>query len=79
MRLGAGCNSIPLLTKVSAETLRRVESGAINAAKGEGATSVTVTAKMVGDMARMLVKQGFQQVFRDGKATSDYAKTIKIP
>jgi RHS repeat-associated protein len=77
---GAGMKvSIPVLSKVSAETLRGIESGAINAAKGEGATSVTITAKMVGNMAKTLVKQGFQQVFKDGKATSDYTKTIKIP
>jgi hypothetical protein len=71
--------SIPLLNKVSAETQRGIESGAINAAKAEGAGSVTITAKMVGGMARTLVKQGFQQVFKDGKATSDFSKTIKIP
>ena len=72
--------TLPLLSKISAETLGNIEKGALNAAKGEGAISVTIKATMANDaMASILGKRGFTQVLdAAGKKTSDWVKTMKV-
>jgi RHS repeat-associated protein len=61
-------------------TLAQIEAGAINAAKGEGAQSVKVTATMVSDsMARLLTQNGFKEVLdKAGKGTGTFVKEITI-
>ena len=65
--------------KGPAGTLSKLESGAINAAKAEGASSVKLTATMVKDsMARLLRQNGFTQELKNGKATGNWIKIIKL-
>jgi ABC-type methionine transport system permease subunit len=67
-----------MMTKLSSETLRSIEKGAINAAKNEGATSVTITARMTSEATdQILSKNGFTQVVdQAGHKTSEFIKTI---
>ena len=62
-----------------AGTLSKIEQGAVNAARSQGASSVKIAAKMVkASMGRLLRKNGFTQEIKDGKATGNWTKTIKI-
>ena len=62
-----------------AGTLARLEKGSIDLAKSQGASSLKLTAAMVKDsMARLLKSNGFKQEFKDGKATGNWTKDIKI-
>ena len=57
--------TIPFLTKISAETMRNVEKGAISAARAEGASTVTIIGAMVKDKIVPLLKaNGF--IEKDG-------------
>ena len=73
--LGVGISFV----KGPAGTLGQLESGVINAAKATGAESVKITASMVKDsMAKLLSSQGFSQEIKNGKATGNWIKTIKL-
>jgi RHS repeat-associated protein len=62
-----------------AGTVAKLEQGAINAAKAQGASTLELKASMVKDsMGRLLRKNGFTQEIKDGKATGNWIKTIKI-
>lgn len=61
-----------------AGTLSRLEAGAIDVAKQQGASSVTFTGKMASTaMGRLLGKNGFTQVVKDGVKTNDWTKTVQ--
>ena len=63
-----------------AGTVSRIEQGAIDAAEGQGASTLTITATMVKDsMARLLKSRGFTQVIENGQATANWTKTVKLP
>jgi hypothetical protein len=52
-------------------TLSKLEGGAVNAAKANGASTLTMTASMVKDsMGRLLRQNGFTQEMKNGQATS---------
>jgi hypothetical protein len=73
--LGVGISAV----SGPAGTLKQLESGAINAAKASGSDSVTITAKMVKDsMGRLLRNQGFTQEMKNGKATGNWIKRVKL-
>jgi len=62
-----------------AGTLSKVEAGAINAARAEGASSLTLSASMVKDsMGRLLKQNGFTQDVKEGQATGRWIKEIKL-
>jgi RHS repeat-associated protein len=62
-----------------AGTLDRVLGGAIAAAKGEGASSLTITASMVKDsMGRLLRKNGFSQEIKNGEKTGRWIKKVDL-
>jgi hypothetical protein len=70
---------VSLLNKVSAETFRNVEKGAVNAAKATGSKSVTIEARMVKDpkLQNLLKKQGYsEKLDKNGKGTSTFTKRI---
>lgn len=61
-------------------TLGKLESGAINAARGEGLAQATITAKNVTntDLIKVLLKSGYKEIMKDGKGTGDYVKTVSV-
>jgi len=60
-------------------TLSKLETGAINAAKAEGASTLTLTASMVKDsMGRLLRQNGFTQEVKNGQPTGRWIKEIKL-
>jgi len=62
-----------------AGTLSKIEAGAIDAAKAQGASSLELKASMVKDsMGRLLRKNGFTQEVKDGQATGNWVKHVKI-
>jgi RHS repeat-associated protein len=67
------------LVKGPAGTLGRLEAGLTDLARREGASALRVTASMVTpEMARLLRRNGFTAVLKDGKETGDWVKTIQL-
>ncbi len=72
---------VSFVNKISAETVRGIEKGALNAAEATGSQSVTIEARMVRDsrMGEFLKKQGFTEVLdKKGNGTGTFTKTLKI-
>jgi hypothetical protein len=62
-----------------AGTLSRLETGAIDAARAQGASILELKASMVKDsVGRLLRMNGFTQIMKDGKATGDWIKKINL-
>lgn len=61
-------------------TLAAIQRGAISAAEDSGASSVTIVAKDVTNqqLEGVLEKKGFTQEFKNGQATGNWSKTIKL-
>ena len=60
-------------------TLGKMAEGVKAAGKAAGASEVNVTAKMTTkSMGRWLRREGFKQEMKDGKATGNWTKTVKV-
>jgi hypothetical protein len=60
-------------------TLQAIEQGALNAGKEAGASLVRLTANLPSTgMARLLRREGFTQVVKDGKSTGNWEKILKV-
>jgi len=72
---------ISVISKISAETYRGIQEGAVLAAEAIGSKSVRIEARMVTNekVANSLTSRGFkQEIGANGKATSNYYKVIKL-